>query len=119
MFWTSLSVRLSVFSTHGHHFSEHFSRRGTVLAGQSMLKLIVQTVIIGVQFFRAAKIFVGNDALKWVSTTLPLCKQSPFKGDTACGRMLVFHCDCPQSTIRVFTVRRIVPQKCCYFTTGV
>ena len=43
---------------------------------------MLQTVIIRVQFFRAAKIFVGNDALKWVSTTLPLCKQSPFKGDT-------------------------------------
>ena len=38
MFWASLSVcpsvRLSVCPTHGHHFSVHFSRRETVLAGQ-------------------------------------------------------------------------------------
>ena len=38
MFWASLSVRpsvrLSVCPTHGHHFSVHFSRRGTLLAGQ-------------------------------------------------------------------------------------
>ena len=31
----------------------------------------------------------GNGVWKWVLTKLPLCKQSPFKGDTACGRMLV------------------------------
>ena len=50
---------------------------------------MLQTVVIRVQFFRAAKIFVGNSVWKWVPATLPLCKKSSFKGDTACGRMLV------------------------------
>ena len=33
-FSVCLSVRLSVCPTHGHHFSVHYSRSGTLLAGQ-------------------------------------------------------------------------------------
>ena len=52
-------------------------------------KPVLQTVIIEVQWFRAANIFVENGVWKWVSsTTLPHLNSRPSR-ETAFGRMLV------------------------------
>ena len=60
-----LKVRASDIS---HKLSVHFSRRGTVLAGHYLYHVKAHALNGNnkVQFFRAAKISVGNSVWKWV-----------------------------------------------------
>ena len=75
----------------GTTFRYIFSRRGTVLDGQYWYHLTAHRLNSNNKgsIFSCGQNFVVNGIWKSEPTTLPLCKQSPFKGDTACGRMLV------------------------------
>ena len=88
-----LKVRASDIS---QKLSVHNSRRGTVLAGQYLfhVKANASNGINKGSVFSCGQNFRRKGVWKWVPATLPLCKQSPFKGDTACGRMLVKTAGC-------------------------